>query len=118
MRCVARYGVSKTTLDDVAKEAGCARATIYRYFPSRDDLVAACLTDRDEHIRGAYAGAAAQEQDPAQLLRLKSHAGAHHQATHALRPVKFVRGHGEKVDAQLSELAWLHHMTSGVFMSV
>ena len=30
LRCIARWGVSKTTLDDVAREAGCSRATIYR----------------------------------------------------------------------------------------
>ena len=32
-RCVARWGVSKTTLDDIAREAGCSRATIYRTLP-------------------------------------------------------------------------------------
>lgn len=30
---VARWGVGKTTLADVAKEAGCSRATVYRAFP-------------------------------------------------------------------------------------
>ena len=30
---VARWGVTKTTLSDVAKEAGCSRATLYRAFP-------------------------------------------------------------------------------------
>src|SRR2546423_6239428 len=33
LRCVARWGIAKTTLDDVAREAGCGRATIYRAFP-------------------------------------------------------------------------------------
>ncbi len=33
LRCVARWGVSKTTLDDIAREAGCSRATIYRTLP-------------------------------------------------------------------------------------
>ena len=32
LRCVARWGIAKTTLDDVAREAGCGRATIYRTF--------------------------------------------------------------------------------------
>lgn len=43
MRCVARYGVSKTTLDDVAREAGCSRATIYRYFPNKSRLLEAAV---------------------------------------------------------------------------
>jgi AcrR family transcriptional regulator len=30
--CVARWGLTKTTLEDVAREAGCGRATIYRTF--------------------------------------------------------------------------------------
>ena len=33
LRCVARWGIAKTTLEDVAREAGCGRATIYRAFP-------------------------------------------------------------------------------------
>ena len=33
LRCIARWGVAKTTLDDVAREAGCSRATVYRAFP-------------------------------------------------------------------------------------
>ncbi|MGH2685624.1 MAG: TetR/AcrR family transcriptional regulator [Actinomycetota bacterium] len=33
VRCIARWGVAKTTLDDVAREAGCSRATVYRAFP-------------------------------------------------------------------------------------
>jgi len=34
LTCVGRVGLAKTTLDDVAREAGCARATVYRYFPA------------------------------------------------------------------------------------
>jgi AcrR family transcriptional regulator len=38
--CVARYGMAKTTLDDVAKESGVSRATIYRMFTGgRDELL-------------------------------------------------------------------------------
>ena len=33
--CIARWGTAKTTLDDIAREAGCSRATIYRLFPGR-----------------------------------------------------------------------------------
>ena len=31
--CIARWGTAKTTLDDIAREAGCSRATIYRLYP-------------------------------------------------------------------------------------
>jgi AcrR family transcriptional regulator len=43
LACVARVGVAKTTLDDVAREAGCARATVYRSFPGRQALFRAML---------------------------------------------------------------------------
>jgi AcrR family transcriptional regulator len=33
LRCIARWGLAKTTLDDIAREAGCSRATVYRLFP-------------------------------------------------------------------------------------
>jgi AcrR family transcriptional regulator len=37
---VARYGIAKTTVEDVAREAGVSRATVYRQFPGgKDQLV-------------------------------------------------------------------------------
>jgi len=39
MVCVARWGVAKTTLDDIAREAACSRATVYRVFPGGKDAV-------------------------------------------------------------------------------
>jgi len=39
-RCVERFGLGKTTIDDVVKESGVSRATIYRQFPGgRDELL-------------------------------------------------------------------------------
>src|SRR5437879_13666736 len=39
LRWIARWGVAKTTLDDVAREAGWSRATVYRLFPGGKDAV-------------------------------------------------------------------------------
>jgi AcrR family transcriptional regulator len=42
--CVARWGLSKTSVEDVAKEANLSRSTLYRYFPGgRDELVGAVV---------------------------------------------------------------------------
>jgi AcrR family transcriptional regulator len=42
--CVARWGFSKTTVEDAAREAGVSRATLYRYFPGgREELLAAVV---------------------------------------------------------------------------
>ena len=39
-RCVERFGLGKTTIDDIAKESGVSRATIYRQFAGgRDELL-------------------------------------------------------------------------------
>jgi len=37
---VARYGIAKTSVEDVAREAGVSRATVYRQFPGgKDQLI-------------------------------------------------------------------------------
>jgi AcrR family transcriptional regulator len=39
-RCVERFGLGKTTIEDVVKESGVSRASIYRQFPGgRDELL-------------------------------------------------------------------------------
>src|ERR1700722_18080436 len=46
-RCVARRGVAKTTVDDVAREAGCSRATVYRTFPGGKEEVISAVVDTE-----------------------------------------------------------------------
>jgi AcrR family transcriptional regulator len=44
LRCLARQGIAKTTVDDIAREAGFSRATAYRAFPrGKDDILAAVV---------------------------------------------------------------------------
>jgi AcrR family transcriptional regulator len=43
VRCVARWGIRKTSLDDIAREAGVSRATAYRVFPGGKDRVVEVL---------------------------------------------------------------------------
>jgi len=38
IQCFEQYGVQKTTVEDIARAAGLARATFYRTFPSREDV--------------------------------------------------------------------------------
>lgn len=39
LECIGRWGLSKTTADDVARTAGISRATLYRTFPGGMDVV-------------------------------------------------------------------------------
>lgn len=43
-RAFARDGVA-TSIDDIARDAGVGSATLYRHFPTRDDLLAAALAE-------------------------------------------------------------------------
>lgn len=60
LACVARHGLAKTTIDDIAREADCSRATLYRYFDSKRDLVDAAIRAEGERILGLV-GAAARD---------------------------------------------------------
>ena len=66
LACVARHGLGKTTIDDVAREAGCSRATLYRYFPGKQDLVKAAV--RAEVVHAAAADAATLEDAVVAML--------------------------------------------------
>jgi AcrR family transcriptional regulator len=60
LACIARHGLGKTTVDDVAREAGCARATLYRYFGGKQQLVAATVVAETGRIVERLQEAAAE----------------------------------------------------------
>lgn len=49
LRCVARWGVAKTSLDDVAREARCSRATVYRTFPGGKEALLDAVAAAEIH---------------------------------------------------------------------
>jgi AcrR family transcriptional regulator len=57
-RQLARYGLRRTSLEDIAHHAGVGRATLYRRFPNRDALLTALIAREatgliahvDEHV--------------------------------------------------------------------
>jgi AcrR family transcriptional regulator len=59
LTCIGRVGLAKTTLDDVAREAGCARATVYRCFANKQQLLTALVSREALALRDAIAEAAA-----------------------------------------------------------
>lgn len=46
--CAQRWGLSRTTMADVATEARLSRQSLYRYFPSRHDLLLALVLREEE----------------------------------------------------------------------
>jgi AcrR family transcriptional regulator len=49
--CLARFGLAKTTVEAVARQASVSRATVYRYFESRDELIlGVILRDTDRYL--------------------------------------------------------------------
>ena len=48
--CFDRYGVAKTTMDDIAKMAGVSRPTVYRHFEDRDNLILAVVMRRSRQL--------------------------------------------------------------------
>ena len=47
MRCLARQGVAKSTVDDIAREAGLSRATVYRTFPQGKDGILGAVVETE-----------------------------------------------------------------------
>ena len=51
--CVGRFGLAKTTVDDIAREAGCSRATLYRYFDGRPAILRATVVAEFDRVSDA-----------------------------------------------------------------
>jgi len=52
--CVKRWGVEKVNLNDIAKEAGVTRPTVYSYFSNRDEIIQQALL-QSAYLFGAKA---------------------------------------------------------------
>jgi AcrR family transcriptional regulator len=50
-RLLGRYGYRKTTMDDLAREAGIGRRTIYLHFPSKEEVALASIDRIVERLK-------------------------------------------------------------------
>ncbi len=83
LRCLARQGIAKTTVDDIARAAGLSRATVYRTFPrGKDGILGAVVETEVARLFSALAVAMGEANDLEDVLvagmvetarRLRSH---------------------------------------------
>ncbi|GAA1948660.1 TetR/AcrR family transcriptional regulator [Amycolatopsis minnesotensis] len=58
-RCFVRNGFHQTSMQDVFTEAGKSAGAVYRYFPSKDDMIVATATQNLDDVGGVLRAAAA-----------------------------------------------------------
>lgn len=68
MTCFARDGFHRTTMQDIVRETGRSAGAIYRYFKSKEDIVAA-IADERRAVERAMLEDAVGRADAAQALR-------------------------------------------------
>jgi AcrR family transcriptional regulator len=67
--CLARQGIAKTTVDDIARAAGLSRATVYRTFPQgKDGILGAVVETEVARLFSALAVAMGEATDLEDLL--------------------------------------------------
>ena len=95
----SRKGLSDTSMSDLAAASGMSIGGIYRYFASKDELIAAVAEERDGTVEGAFPGA----ESPREILaRLFTYVSAPVGTEHA-RLVAQIWG-GAAVQPELAEI--------------
>jgi AcrR family transcriptional regulator len=64
LRCFARDGFHATSMRDVVRESGLSAGAVYRYFPSKDELVAAAVEPILDQLTAALDDALVAEEPP------------------------------------------------------
>jgi AcrR family transcriptional regulator len=67
-RVFAAQGVRAATMTDIADAAGCSRATVYRYFPTRDHLRLAYVNRESTRLTQLVGAATQHIDDPEERL--------------------------------------------------
>lgn len=63
-RCFARNGFHATSMQDILREAGLSAGAVYRYFRSKEELIAAIAAEAFAGIRAAFEAAARTTPPP------------------------------------------------------
>lgn len=95
-----REGIHSVGVDRIIGEAGVTRATFYRHFPSKEDLVEAYLGVEDANIKAAFDAAEASGAPPREMLALVVEGLADDVARHHTRGCPFINAAAEYPDAE------------------
>jgi len=68
LRCVTRYGVERMTVEDVARTAGVGRATVFRRFQSKDELIRRAFALEMTRVTKYFSNKVGAIQDPCERL--------------------------------------------------
>lgn len=100
--CVGRFGLAKTTVDDIAREAGCSRATLYRYFDGKPAILRHAVASELDRVAAALIDAGRAEPTLADAVVAVVVRGARELRTHDA--LQFLLAH--EPDAVLGHLAF------------
>jgi len=76
----SQKGFVSASMDDIAAEAGLSKPTLYQYFPSKDELFTAMMTEERDHMLESF------EYPTASGMVAELHAFSWHYADVVLRP--------------------------------
>lgn len=68
-RLMLRYGYRKMTVDDIAREAGIGKGTIYLYFPSKEEVALSCREAGNQRLQEVLHRIAKSEAPPVDRVR-------------------------------------------------
>jgi len=95
-----REGIHAVGVDRVVATAAVTRATFYRHFPSKEDLVLAYLARQDSGMRAAVARILAEDTAAAALLDILIEIVADDITSHHTRGCPFINAAAEYPDPQ------------------
>src|SRR3984957_11400078 len=67
-RCIVRRGNAQIRMAELADEAGVSRSTVYRYFPSRDEVLLGLMLARVDIALGELVESLGHPDDPVRSL--------------------------------------------------
>ncbi|MGA2931393.1 MAG: helix-turn-helix domain-containing protein, partial [Acidimicrobiales bacterium] len=83
LRCLARSGIAKTTVDDIARQSGLSRATVYRTFPrGKEGILAAVVETEVARLFSVLAVAMGEATDLEDVLVAGMVESAHRMRSH------------------------------------